>query len=195
MATCPHCSKPLPEQTSAPSKGEAAHYQPLEDSLRLQIKDLNRRWSLHPFSSGWRKVDIAVRVLLIFVLVGLVFMLDAQIGEAQFHGTLRLEGHREFMDHVNSVSDPMAVDFDRFKRNYQSLYVSAAEMFEAELNDRRVHLFVLLAFIALMAVSALGSYRTHKEFAKLRAGFEFLFTYEGREVLDRVAPKREEDKS
>ena len=68
-------------------------------------------------------------------------------------------------------------------------------MFEAELNDRRLHIFVLLAFVALMAVSAMGSYRTHKEFAKLRAGFEFLFTYEGRQVLDRVAPKAEEGES
>ena len=82
MATCPHCSKPLPEETSATPDKETPDFPQLENTLRVQIKDLNRRWSLHPFASGWRKVDIAIRILLIFVLVGLVIMMDAQIEEA-----------------------------------------------------------------------------------------------------------------
>lgn len=194
MATCSRCSTPLPEGATACPKCEGADYPKMDEALRGQLGDLNRKWSMHPFSSGWRIVDIALRVLVIFVLVGLTISLNARIEAAQFQGRQRLDGHRSLLSTLEKARTLNEAQLEELRRGYGDLHVSASEMFEAEMLDRKLHIYVLLGFIALLAVSALGSYRTYKEIAKLRSGFEFMFTYEGRKVLDRVAPKQDEAK-
>ncbi len=182
MPSCPACASPIPEGQSACPKCPPA----TDAMMRAQIADLDRRWSIHPFASGWRFVDIGIRVVLIFVLVWLAISLDSQLEAAREQGRRRLDTHRAFIDQMGR-----STDVDQVRSNYASLHTAASEMFEAEIADRKLHIAALLAFIALLAVSAIGSWRTHKELSKLRRGFEFLFTYEGRQVLDRVAPRQD----
>lgn len=191
MANCPRCSAPLAEGANACPKCEPGEYPKMDEALREQLGDLDRRWSLHPFSSGWRIIDIGLRVVAMLVLVWLSISIWTQIESAQFQERQRLDSHRALLDRLQHKTALTEIELDEMRRSYEALHRSTSEMFEAEMLDRKLHVFALLAFIALLAVSALGSYRTHKELAKLRSGFHFLFTYEGRRVLDRVAPKQE----
>ncbi|MBI2930453.1 MAG: hypothetical protein HYY16_02280 [Planctomycetes bacterium] len=184
MPNCSRCNAPVPEGRNICTPCETAEFPKLDEALREQLSDLNRRWSLHPFASGWRMIDIGLRVAVIFVLVWLTIALRTSIEDAEFKGREQLHTHEQAISSETRDTE--------LRDNYQKLFISTSQLFEEQVRDIKVHMFALVVFIALLAISALGSYRTHKELAKLRSGFEFLFTYEGRKVLDRIAPPQEQ---
>lgn len=188
-ATCPKCSAVLPEGALRCVQCKATEYPSVDGHLKDQLRDLTRTWSLHPFSSGWRKLNLGLTLAAMISFVYLAFKLNREAEDAALQARTQIDSHQKLIDETRTKRSLNDAERSDLVNSYAAAVSSVESLNTHAQLVSRIHIFAVLGFIALLGVSAVTTYRTHKELGKLRAGYQFLFTYEGGKVLDEVAPR------
>lgn len=157
------------------------------DLLLKVLHQMDSRWGLNSFASGWKLVDVALRVVVSFALVALAFSASIAL-ENEAHGAIsRLEDHRAVYAE-SAAAAKRSPDLERLRTHYDRLIESSAVLVEDRTREARLRVWVLLGLLAFVLVTGVYSYRAHKESNRIRAALAFILTSQGRaysELLQR----------
>jgi hypothetical protein len=190
-ASCPHCARMvgrfLAQSLTVPEDAKGL--------LLTVLQKMESRWGLNSFASGWKLVDVGLRVVVIFVLISLAFSTSIMLQDADLSAQTKLADYRSVLRETAGPGKKASPEMEHLQNNYERLLDSAVLLVEGQTRDSWVHVWVLLGLLAFILTTSISSYRAHKESNQIRAALAFMLTSQGRTFGEQLQRRRLEEET